>query len=52
MFLISIAVIVGAIALGAAMAAKRHFNDGVDLGTMSASWIAEQRAGEQSYYGR
>ena len=53
MILLWIAMLVGACAVGAGVvAARRRQNGGVDLGTMSASWIAEQRAGEPSYYGR
>jgi hypothetical protein len=48
-----IAMLVGTCVLGVVLAAaRRRQTGGVELGTMSASWIAEQRAGDQSYYGR
>jgi hypothetical protein len=38
--------------LGLIVALRRKVTGGVELGSMSNSWIAEQRAGEQSYYER
>jgi hypothetical protein len=52
MTLLWIAMLGGTCAFGVVVAAARRYSSGDDLGTMSASWIAEQRAGEQSYYGR
>jgi hypothetical protein len=52
MTLMWIAVAVGVCALGLFLAARRRFVGGVELGAMSDSWLAEQRAGEQSYYER
>ena len=53
MALVWIAVVVGVGALGLVVAvARRRYAGGVELGSMSASWVAEQRAGEQSYYER
>ena len=52
MTLLWIAILVGTCAIGVAAAARRRYVGGVELGTMSASWVAEQRASDQSYYGR
>jgi hypothetical protein len=53
MTLLWIAMLVGTCVVGVSVVATRRRQNGtVDLGTMSASWIAEQRAGEPSYYGR
>ena len=52
MLFLWIALFVGTFSLGVVAAARRRYAGGVELGTMSASWIAEQRAGEQSYYER
>ena len=53
MTLLWIAMVVGTCVLGVVVAAaRRRHAGGVELGTMSASWIAEQRAGDQTYYGR
>jgi hypothetical protein len=53
MTILWIASLAGVCALGLIVAGRRHFAaGGVELGTMSASWVAEQRAGEQSYYER
>jgi hypothetical protein len=52
MTLLWIAFSVGVCVLGLVVSAHRRFAGGVELGTMSASWIAEQRSGEQSYYER
>ena len=52
MTLLWIAVVIGVCALGVMIAARRRVTGGVELGSMSASWVAEQRASEQSYYGR
>jgi len=52
MTLLWIALVIGACVLGVVIAARRRVAGGVELGSMSASWMAEQRAGEQSYYER
>jgi len=53
MTILLIASLAGVCALGLIVAGRRQFATGrVELGTMSASWIAEQRSGEQSYYER
>jgi len=52
MTLLWISAVVLVSALGVVVAARRRVTGGVELGSMSASWVAEQRAGEQSYYGR
>jgi hypothetical protein len=52
MTLMWIAVAAGVCVLGVIVAARRRFVGGVELGSMSDSWLAEQRAGEQSYYER
>ena len=53
MTILIIASLAGVSALGLIVAGRRQFTTGrVELGTMSASWVAEQRAGEQSYYER
>ncbi len=52
MTLIWIALVIGVSALGIVVAAVKRHAGGVELGSMSASWVAEQRAGEQSYYER
>ena len=52
MTLIWIALVLGVSTLGLVVAAVKRHAGGVELGTMSASWVAEQRAGEQSYYER
>ena len=53
MTLLYIALLLGAGVLGIIIAAtRRHSGGSVELGTMSNAWVAEQRAGEQSYYER
>lgn len=52
MTLLWIAMVMVVCALGVVIAARRRVTGGVELGSMSASWVAEQRAGEQTYYGR
>jgi hypothetical protein len=53
MTLLWIGLVVGTCVFGVIVAAaRRRSAGGVELGTMSASWVAEQKAGEQSYYGR
>ena len=53
MTLLYIALVLGLSALGIIIAAaRRHSSGSVELGTMSNAWVAEQRAGEQSYYER
>jgi len=52
MTLIWIALVLAVGTLGIVVAAVRRHAAGVELGSMSASWVAEQRAGEQSYYER
>jgi hypothetical protein len=53
MTLIWIALVVGVGAAGIIIAAtRRHSAGSTELGTMSNAWVAEQRAGEQSYYER
>ena len=48
-----IALLAGVFALAVVVAAaRRRYAGGVELGSMSNAWIAEQRAGEQSYYER
>ncbi len=53
MTLLWIAVALGVGAVGIIIAAtRRHSSGSTELGTMSNAWVAEQRAGEQSYYER
>jgi hypothetical protein len=52
MTLIWIALVIGVSTLGIVVAVVKRHASGVELGSMSASWVAEQRAGEQSYYER
>jgi hypothetical protein len=53
MTLLYIALVLGLGTLGIIVAAARRRHAGtVELGTMSNAWVAEQRAGEQSYYER
>jgi hypothetical protein len=52
MTLLWIALLFGVCGLGLIVAARRRYAGGVELGSMSNAWIAEQRAGEQSYYER
>lgn len=52
MTLIWIALVLGVSTLAIIVAAARRRYGGVELGTMSASWVAEKRASEQSYYER
>lgn len=52
MTILWIALLIGAGVFGVIVTAARRRYAAVELGTMSASWVAEQRAGEQSYYER
>jgi hypothetical protein len=53
MTLLYITVALGVAAVGIIIAAtRRHSGGSTELGTMSNAWVAEQRAGEQSYYER